>query len=82
MQHLTYAKARQISIIEFTHVDGTEHGGAIMAQRTTFSVVSFPRYGDTERRRFRYEDVASYRVVERRQPVHLPTFERLMGGLG
>lgn len=81
MTAFTQAKARKTSIITFRHVDGSEQGGAVGGTiRDTFSVVSYPRYGDTTARRFRYEDVEEILSSTPRTPVHLPTFSRLMGG--
>jgi hypothetical protein len=77
----TQAKARQTSIIRFRHIDETEQGGVVGGTvRETFSVVSFPRYGDTKSRTFRYEEVAEVLESTPRTPVNLPTFGRLMSG--
>ncbi len=81
MTTLTRNTARTISIIEFTHTDGSTQGGVVSAQREFFSVVSHPRYGDVKGRRFAYEDVAEYRVLSYREPVHLPVFGDLMSGV-
>jgi hypothetical protein len=73
--------ARRTSIVEFRHVDGTLHGGAVGgSQRETFAVVSYPRYGDTDSRRFRYDEVAEVLSSTPRVTVPLATFSRLMGG--
>lgn len=78
---LTQAQARTISIIEFRDQDGNVQGGVVGGTlRETFGVTSHPRYGDTEPRRFRYEDVAEVLSSEPRNPVHLATFGRLMRG--
>lgn len=75
------AAARETSYIEFRHTDGSIQGGMVGGTiAETFSVVSVPRYGDREARKFRYEDVAEIIKSEPRNPVHLPTFNRLMGG--
>lgn len=81
MPTLTRDIARKISIIEFTHTDGSTHGGVVSAHPDYFSVVSHPRYGDTVGRRFDYADVAEYCVVSYREPVHLPVFGNLMSGV-
>lgn len=78
----TRTLARKTSIIEFRHTDGTLQGGLVGGTvKDTFSVVSYPRYGDTKQRRFRYEDVAEILEIEERHPVHLPEFSRLTKGL-
>lgn len=78
----TRALARQTSVVEFRHTDGTIHGGVVNGTiAETFSVTSFPRYGDTRSRRFRYDEVAEVLSATPRQYVHLPTFNRLIGGV-
>lgn len=81
MNAFTQAKARNTSTILFRHVDGSEQGGVVGGTvRDTFSVVSFPRYGDTTGRRFAYSDVEEVLESTPRKPVHLSTFGNLMGG--
>lgn len=76
----TRATARKTSIIEFRHIDGSTHGGVVGGTvAETFSVVSYPRYGDTKSRRFKYTDVAEVLSATPRNPVHLEHFGKLLG---
>lgn len=77
----TLAVARRTSIVEFRSSAGGVEGGVVLgANAEAFSVVSFPRYGDTVSRRFRYDEVVEVLSATPRRPVELATFSRLMGG--